>query len=44
MKAGQRELSGFERRLLDELRQTIVADRPSPAAPTATRAGILRPG
>jgi hypothetical protein len=44
MKAGQRELSGFERRLLDELRQTIVADRPSPAAPPATRAGILRPG
>jgi hypothetical protein len=44
MKTGQRELSGFERRLLDELRQTIVAARPSPVAPTATQAAMQRHG
>lgn len=41
MKTEQRELHGFEQRLLDELRQMIVAERPS--ASSTIRTGDARP-
>jgi hypothetical protein len=40
MKTGQHELTGFERRLLDELRRTIVANGLRPTSPPAVRPGL----
>jgi Trehalase-like, N-terminal len=44
MNTKQRELHGFEQRLLDELRRMIVLERPGLASPPTTRARILRAG
>lgn len=44
MKTKQRELDGFEQRLLDELRRMIVLERPGLASPPTARARTLRAG